>query len=48
MISFFRAWESQVEQGAKRAAVCSSPPSEVGIGMTVSLVMEVGEWRGRK
>ncbi len=44
------AWESQVEQGAKRAAVCSRPPSEVGTGMTVSEAMEVLEDcdKGRK
>jgi hypothetical protein len=26
----------------------SIPPSEVGTGIMASLVMEVGEWRGRK
>lgn len=55
MISFLRAWESQVEQGANRAAVCSRPPSEVGVGITDSVMVveldidEVGSWvRGKK
>lgn len=30
------ARRSQVEGGRKRAAVCSSPPSGVGVGITVS------------
>jgi len=36
MISPVRARWSQVDAGRKRAAVCSSPPSWVGIGMTDS------------
>jgi len=40
MISFLAACERKVEQGAKRAAVCSSPPSEVGVGITDFVVME--------
>ena len=49
-----RAWESQVEQGAKRAAVCSRPPSDVGAGTTdwgmlLDVDAGVGFWvRGRK
>ena len=45
---------SQVEQGAKRAAVCSRPPSDVGAGITDSVMLsdvDVGDgfWvRGRK
>lgn len=47
------AWVSQVERGAKEAAVCSRPPSEVGVGMMVCFcVVVVGDerevWRGRK
>jgi hypothetical protein len=34
MILFLAACESQVEQGANDAAVCSTPPSAVGIGIT--------------
>ncbi len=34
MISFFDACWSHVEQDAKIAAVCSTPPSEVGTGTT--------------
>lgn len=50
MISFLRAFSSQVLQGAKRAAVCSTPPSEVGTGITDLVEMFVVEvWvRGRK
>ena len=36
MTSPVRARWSQVDAGRKRAAVCSSPPSWVGIGMTDS------------
>lgn len=39
MISLARAWASQVLQGAKRAAVCSMPPSEVGVGIRASEVV---------
>lgn len=39
MISLARAWASQVLQGAKRAAVCSTPPSEVGVGIRASEVV---------
>ena len=39
MISFARAWASQVLQRAKRAAVCSMPPSEVGFGIRASEVV---------
>lgn len=31
-----RAWESQELQESKSAAVCSTPPSEVGVGIMVS------------
>jgi len=39
MISLARAWASQVLQGAKRAAVCSMPPSGVGFGIRASEVV---------
>jgi len=42
MISLRRACSSQVLGGAKRAAVCSMPPSEVGIGMIDSCLMGSG------
>lgn len=50
MISFLVACSSQLEQGANKAAVCSTPPSEVGTGITVSEDMFLAEvWvRGRK
>ena len=54
MISPERAIESQVEGGRKRAAVCSSPPSEVGVGMIASVLVgsepgvEESDGRGRK
>jgi hypothetical protein len=51
MIEFDRAWDNQVEQGAKRAAVCSRPPSEVGVGIVLDVVVvvrDVGEDNGRK
>lgn len=49
MISFLRAWESHAEQGANKAAVCSSPPSEVGVGTTEFDVSDAsGEVSGRK
>jgi len=38
MTLFLRARESQVEAGAKVAAVCSRPPSWLGVGMMVSVV----------
>ncbi len=41
MISFFWARESQVAHGAKEAAVCSIPPSEVGVGIRDSEASEV-------
>lgn len=50
-MELLRAWESQVEHGAKRAAVCSRPPSEVGVGIVldvVAVVRDFGEERGRK
>jgi len=43
MMSFLRARESQVETGAKVAAVCSKPPSWVGVGMMVSVVWSGAE-----
>lgn len=46
MISLRRACDNQDEQDAKCAAVCSRPPSEVGVGiMDVDDVVVV---RGRK
>ncbi len=54
MISPDRAIESQAEGGRKRAAVCSRPPSEVGVGMIASDVIgrepgdEELEGKGRK
>lgn len=54
MISPERAMESQAEGGRKRAAVCSRPPSDVGVGMIASDVVgrEVGDealdGKGRK
>jgi hypothetical protein len=49
MISFFVACSSQVEQGENKAAVCSTPPSEVGTGITVLEDMLAEVWvRGRK
>ena len=36
MISPERAMSNHVAAGRKRAAVCSIPPSCVGVGMTVS------------
>lgn len=45
------ACESHSEQGANRAAVCSTPPSEVGTGITDfegSLVVVDVRARGRK
>lgn len=49
MISFFRACDSQIEQDAKSAAVCSRPPSEVGAGITeVEERVENGWESGRR
>ena len=48
MISFLRACESHVEQGAKRAAVCSRPPSEVGVGIRELTARGLVDVRGRK
>lgn len=54
MISPERAIESHAEGGRKRAAVCSSPPSEVGVGMIASVLVgsepgvEESDGRGRK
>lgn len=45
MISLFLACESQVEHDAKSAAVCSSPPSEVGTGIDDFDVMDVESGR---
>lgn len=42
------AWESHCWQEAKSAAVCSRPPSEVGVGITASLVEMLVWVRGRK
>lgn len=39
MISLRVACESQSAQLAKRAAVCSRPPSEVGVGITAAVEM---------
>lgn len=36
MISPARDMESHLEGGKKRAAVCSIPPSEVGVGISAS------------
>lgn len=59
MISFLLACCSQVLRGANFAAVCSRPPSLVGMGITASFLMgrpwdvvvfvgEEDEDRGRK
>lgn len=36
MMRFCRAIESHFQGGRKRAAVCSTPPSDVGVGITTS------------
>lgn len=41
MISPARAMESHSGGGKKRAAVCSIPPSDVGVGITAS------DWTGK-
>jgi len=38
IMRFERARESHLAAGRKRAAVCSRPPSGVGVGMTTSSV----------
>lgn len=50
MISFFLAWSSHFWQLPNNAAVCSTPPSDVGTGIIASWVMFLAEiWvRGRK
>ena len=49
MMSLALACASQVAQEAKSAAVCSKPPSEVGVGIMDEGVREsVGCVRGRK
>lgn len=49
MILFERALASHAEHDAKRASVCSTPPSEVGFGATAFVVVRVaGAESGRK
>lgn len=53
MISLDLAIESHVDGGRNRAAVCSMPPSEVGLGIMASdftdnvPVIEGGVWLGK-